>query len=94
MPEDKNSRFGLDPNEKRCVELVREYQNGNEEAFEHIVKNNIIIGKEYKAIIITGPNTGGKTVLLKTLGLLSLMVKDLNQQLPLKGFSHLPCTLH
>ncbi len=42
---------------------------------EHIVKNNIIIGKEYKAIIITGPNTGGKTVLLKTLGLLSLMVK-------------------
>ncbi len=42
---------------------------------EHIVKNNIIIGKEYKGIIITGPNTGGKTVLLKTLGLLSLMVK-------------------
>ncbi|MBP5407975.1 MAG: endonuclease MutS2 [Bacilli bacterium] len=41
----------------------------------HIVKNNIIIGKEYKGIIITGPNTGGKTVLLKTLGLLSLMVK-------------------
>ena len=42
---------------------------------EHIVKNNIIIGRDYKAIIITGPNTGGKTVLLKTLGLLSLMLK-------------------
>ena len=42
---------------------------------EHIVKNNIIIGSDYKAIIITGPNTGGKTVLLKTLGLLSLMLK-------------------
>ena len=42
---------------------------------EKIVKNNVIIGKEYKGIIITGPNTGGKTVLLKTLGLLSLMVK-------------------
>lgn len=42
---------------------------------DNIVKNNIIINKEYKGIIITGPNTGGKTVLLKTIGLLSLMVK-------------------
>ena len=41
----------------------------------NIVKNNIKIGKDYKGIIITGPNTGGKTVLLKTVGLLSLMVK-------------------
>ena len=40
-----------------------------------VVANNIIIGKDYKGIIITGPNTGGKTVLLKTIGLLSLMVK-------------------
>ena len=42
---------------------------------QNIVTNNIIIGKDYKGIIITGPNTGGKTVLLKTIGLLSLMVK-------------------
>lgn len=42
---------------------------------ETIVKNNIIMGIDYKGIIITGPNTGGKTVLLKTIGLLSLMVK-------------------
>lgn len=41
----------------------------------NIVKNTIIIGTDYKGIIITGPNTGGKTVLLKTVGLLSLMVK-------------------
>ncbi|MGI6710002.1 MAG: endonuclease MutS2 [Bacilli bacterium] len=41
----------------------------------NIVKNTITIGNEYKGIIITGPNTGGKTVLLKTVGLLSLMVK-------------------
>ena len=40
-----------------------------------VVSNNIIIGKDYKGIIITGPNTGGKTVLLKTIGLLSVMVK-------------------
>lgn len=40
-----------------------------------IIKNNVLIGKTYKGIIITGPNTGGKTVLLKTVGLLSLMIK-------------------
>ena len=40
-----------------------------------VIANNIIIGKDYKGIIITGPNTGGKTVLLKTIGLLATMVK-------------------
>lgn len=42
---------------------------------ENIVANNVRLGKDYQGIIITGPNTGGKTVLLKTVGLLSLMVK-------------------
>mgnify|MGYP000878488607 CR=1 FL=1 len=41
----------------------------------NVVSNNIAIGKDYQGIIITGPNTGGKTVLLKTLGLLSIMVR-------------------
>ena len=40
---------------------------------EKIVENDFEIGHGYKSIIITGSNTGGKTVALKTIGLLSLM---------------------
>lgn len=40
---------------------------------EEVVANDIIIGEDYKTVIVTGPNTGGKTVALKTLGLLQLM---------------------
>ena len=43
---------------------------------EKIVENNFSIGKDYKSIIITGSNTGGKTVALKTVGLFILMTKS------------------
>ena len=46
------------------------------EVTEDVVANNFEIGKDYKSVIITGSNTGGKTVTLKTIGLFILMAKS------------------
>lgn len=51
---------------------------------ENVVTNNFEIGKNFKSIIITGSNTGGKTVTIKTIGLFILMAK---------AGMFLPCTM-
>ena len=69
---DRGAPAGLVLRGARHPLLVEQVRAGE---LEEVVPIDLRLGEEFDMLILTGPNTGGKTLALKTAGLLSLMVR-------------------
>ena len=69
---DPGAPAGLLLRQARHPLLVEEQRQGR---LDGVVPIDLRLGDEFSMLIITGPNTGGKTLALKTAGLLALMVR-------------------
>lgn len=72
------AKLAMDQNATRPLFNDKHYINIRKGRHPLLDKRNVVpidihLGKEFETLIITGPNTGGKTVSLKTVGLLTLM---------------------
>ena len=70
------SMKGIEPilNEEKNINI----KNGRHPLLDasKVVSNNIYLGHDFDTLVITGPNTGGKTVTIKTVGLFALMTQS------------------
>lgn len=62
--------------EKKIIKLERMRHPLLIGRVEKLIENDFEIGKDYHSVLITGSNTGGKTVAMKTIGLFLLMAKS------------------
>lgn len=53
--------------------ILRMISEGGRDAYHKVVPFDLNLGEDYNLLILSGPNTGGKTVLMKAVGLITLM---------------------
>ena len=83
-------REGLSLFQARHPLLILQAKQSPSGSINDIVANDLTLGQDDdRTLVVSGPNTGGKTVLLKTVGLLALMIQA-GIPIPAKDTSQLP----
>ena len=89
-PRDADSDDGAARKEQPAVEMrVRLINARHPMLGRDVVPVNVSVGPDWSVLVVTGPNTGGKTVAMKTVGLLALM-HQAGLQIPADDGSVLP----